>query len=160
MDRSPCKICTANGCGRIQLGTMKLFTMIVAACLLTQVARAGDVDWKHNYEDALKQAKTEKKTVMVDVYTDWCGYCKKLDKEVYSNKDVQAKLAKEFISVKINPEKNASNAKLAKSLGVRGFPHIAFIDADGNKVSEIGGYVPADKFLKALEKISPNATAK
>lgn len=139
---------------------MKLMTMIAAVCLLAPMTWAADVKWEHNYDDALKQAKTEKKIVVVDVYTDWCGWCKKLDKDVYSDKDVQAKLSKDFIAVKLNPEKSAANAKVAKSFGVRGFPYIAFLDADGKKLSEISGYVPAAQFLKALEEAAPKSEPK
>jgi thioredoxin-related protein len=98
--------------------------------------------------------------MMIDIYTDWCGWCKKLDKDVYSNKDVQAKLTKEFIAVKLNPEKSSKNKKIAASFGTRGFPHIVFVDAAGTKLSEIGGYQPADAFLKSLEAVTKKAAAK
>ena len=139
---------------------MKLMTIIAAVGLLASASWAADVDWKHNYDDALKQAKTEKKLVVVDVYADWCGWCKKLDKDVYTDKDVQAKISKSFVPVKINPEKSAVNARVAQNFGVRSLPHILFLDADGKKISEIIGYVPAGDFLKALEQVSPTPAAK
>ncbi len=133
---------------------MKRMILTVVACLAALSAWAKDVDWKRDYDDALKLAKSEKKMVMIDVYTDWCGWCKKLDKDVYSDKKVQEKLAKSFISVKINPEKNSANKKVAQQFGVRGFPNIIFVDGDGKKVNGIGGYVPADDFLKVLDQVA------
>jgi thiol:disulfide interchange protein len=130
--------------------------MVLSLLALTASARA-DLSWEQNYDTALQKAQKENKMVMVDVYTDWCGWCKKLDKDAYSNKDVTAKLSKEFISVKINPEKTAANAKLAKQFGVNGYPHIAFVDKTGKKVAEIVGYLPADQFLKRLNQISEQA---
>jgi thioredoxin-related protein len=122
--------------------------------LIALGVQAGPVDWEHNFERALQHAQKNKKLVMVDLYTDWCGWCKKLDREVYKDKKVEETLAKHFVSVKINPEATASGAKLARQFGTRGFPHIVFTDATGKKIDEIIGYVPADAFLKRLEKLT------
>lgn len=112
------------------------------------------LDWEHDYDKALEKAKKDKKVVMVDVYTDWCGWCKKLDKDVYGDAKVSEKLSKDFIACKINPEKSAQNRKIADKFGTRGYPHIVFVNGDGKKISEIGGYLPAKEFLKQLEKIT------
>jgi len=118
------------------------------------------VDWQHDYDTALAKAKKDNKLVMVDLYTDWCGWCKKLDKDTYGDKDVEAKLTKGFVAVKLNPEKSAENAKLSQRFGTRGYPHIVFVNTDGKMVSEIGGYLPPKDFLKELESISEKATKK
>ena len=132
---------------------------IVSLLALGASAWAG-VSWEQNYDTALEKAKKEKKLVMVDVYTDWCGWCKKLDRDTYSQKDVETKLTKEFISLKINPEKSAQNKNLAKQFGTHGYPHIVFLDAEGKKVSEISGYLPAADFLKQLNQITDKAQKK
>lgn len=136
---------------------MKRYAWILAVVLAAVTARAADVNWTHDYDEALKKAKTEKKLVMIDIYTDWCGWCKKLDKDVYTDKMVQEKLAKGFICVKINPEKNSKNKKVAKDMGVHGYPYIGFFDADGKKINEIGGYVPAKKFAEIVDNVAKQA---
>lgn len=129
--------------------------------LLALTASAwADIAWEQNYDTALQKAQKEKKLVMVDVYTDWCGWCKKLDKGAYSDKDVAAKLTKEFVSLKINPEKSEKNAKLAKEFGTRGYPHVVFLDATGKKFAEISGYLPTDSFLKRLNEVTEQAKKK
>jgi len=133
--------------------------IIVGLVLVGATARAS-VSWEQNYDAALEKAKKEKKLVMVDVYTDWCGWCKKLDRDTYSNKDVEAKVNKEFIALKVNPEKSAQNKNLAKQFGTRGYPHIVFLDAEGKKISEISGYLPAGDFLSQLNKITATAPSK
>ena len=133
---------------------MKAFGMIVAAVMTAGVVMAGEVKWEKNYDDGLAQAKKESKLVMVDVYTDWCGWCKKLDKDVYTQKEVGDKLAKDFVAIKLNPEKSAKNKKIVSGFGVQGFPTILFLNADGKEIGRIGGYVPADKFVKQLDEIS------
>ena len=133
---------------------MKRYAWILAAILVAVTVRAADVNWTHDYDEALKKAKADKKLVMIDIYTDWCGWCKKLDKDVYTDKSIQEKLAKGFICVKINPEKNSKNKKVAKDFGVKGFPYIAFVDADGKKLDEIGGYMPAKDFGKVIDRVA------
>ena len=139
---------------------MKQIITSIIICLLASGAWAKDIDWQKNYDSALEKAKKEKKLVLVDIYTDWCGWCKKLDRDTYSDKDVQAKLAKDFIAVKVNPEKSSEGKKLQQQFGVRGFPYIAFVDADGKKISQISGYLPAAAFLQQLEQVTKPAGAK
>ena len=138
----------------------RLITSTILGFLVCGTTAFGAVDWEQDYDLGLAKAKKDKKLVMVDLYTDWCGWCKKLDKDTYSNKDVADKLTKDFIAVKVNPEKSPKGAKLAKQFGTRGFPHIVFLSADGNKVSEIGGYLPPKEFLKRLETVSEQAAKK
>ena len=138
---------------------MKRLVIMLGAAVFATAAFAG-VNWEHNYDTALEKAQQGKKLVMVDVYTDWCGWCKKLDKDTYSDKDVAASLAKDFIALKINPEQSNKNKQLAAQLGTRGFPHIVFLDAKGKKLAEINGYLPADKFQAQLKRIVEQAAQK
>src|SRR5260221_13338233 len=137
---------------------MKTIIAILCAVLITGSTRAGTVDWEHDYDHALEKAKKDKKLVMVDLYTDWCGWSKKLDRDTYSEKDGEAKLTKDFIAVKVNPEKSQRDAKLSRDFGTTGYPYLVFVDGNGKKVSEIGGYLPASPFLQQLNKISVKAT--
>ena len=139
---------------------MKQIIIIIAVCLLAAGSWAKDIEWQKNYDNALAQAKKDKKLVLVDIYTDWCGWCKKLDHDTYSDKDVQAKVAKNFVAVKINPEKSEVGRKLMEQFGGRGFPFIVFVDADGKKISQLGGYMPAAAFLKQLEQVATPVSAK
>ena len=138
----------------------KFIAVTIVSLLALGASVWAGVSWEQNYDTALEKAKKEKKLVMVDVYTDWCGWCKKLDRDTYSNKDVETKLTKEFISLKINPEKSAQNKNLAKQFGTHGYPHIVFLDAEGKKLSEIGGYLPPKDFLSQLNQVTEKAQKK
>ena len=138
----------------------RLITITILGFLVLNAGALAAVNWGQDYDAALATAKKDKKLVMVDLYTDWCGWCKKLDRDTYTDKDVEAKLTKDFIAVKVNPEKSQRDAKLSRDFGTTGYPHIVFVDADGKKVSEIGGYLPAAQFLEQLNKISEKATKK
>jgi thioredoxin-related protein len=132
---------------------MKSFATI-AASLLIAVAAFADMKWEQDYDKALATAKSDKKLVMVDVYTDWCGWCKRLDRDVYAKAEVQSKLEKNFVSVKLNPEKSRVGAELARKFGTHAYPHIVFLDAEGKKVDEILGYRSADDFSRKLDEIA------
>ena len=139
---------------------MKQFITLITLCLLACGAWAKEIDWQKNYDSALVKAKNDGKLVLVDIYTDWCGWCKKLDRDTYSDKDVQIKITKDFIAVKVNPEESVAGTKLAQQFGVRGFPFIAFVNSDGKKLSQIDGYVDAAEFLQQLKQVSKTVSAK
>ena len=138
----------------------RLIAGTILGFLVFGASAFGAVNWEQDYDLGLAKAKKDKKLVMVDMYTDWCGWCRRLDKDTYANKDVADKLAKDFVTVKVNPEKSPKGAKLARQFGTRGYPHIVFVGADGNKVSEIAGYLPPKEFLRQLELISEQAAKK
>ena len=90
--------------------------LLLVACGQREAASpapSGPVAWQSNYQEAVSKAKAEKKIVMVDLYTDWCGWCKRLDRDVYADSAVAAKLSSGFVSVKLNPEKSKEAATTA-----------------------------------------------
>ncbi len=103
-----------------------------------------------SFGDALDRARTENRLVMVDVYTDWCGWCKKLDRETYGDVRVAAAL-KNVISIRVNAEKGGES--VAAKYGVRGFPTVLFLSASGDVVRKVEGYVDADEMLRIVASL-------
>lgn len=115
-----------------------------------------EIAWiKEDYKEALAKADADGKLLMIDVYTDWCGPCKMMDKDTFPQKDVVDKAAN-FVSLKLDAEKG-QGPEVAKNFKVEGFPTILFVDGKGNLVhSIIGLHSPADLVVemdKALDKI-------
>lgn len=127
-----------------------VFLLFIAA-LAFILPQAHAINWKYDLQDALKSAKAQHKPIMIDFYTDWCGWCKKLDSDTYSDPKVNAASGK-FICVKINAEKEPA---LAGKYGVSGYPTIIFLDSNGNVIRKIPGYLPPDGFLANMNKILP-----
>jgi thiol:disulfide interchange protein len=100
--------------------------------------------------DALDRARAENRLVMVDVYTDWCGWCKKLDGETFADLRV-AEALKDVIPVRVNAEKGGE--AVADKYGVRGFPTVLFLSASGDVVRKIEGYVDAEEMLKVVASL-------
>lgn len=103
-----------------------------------------------SFDEALARARSEKRLVLVDVYTDWCGWCKKLDKEVFSDARVAA-AARDLVAVRVNAEDGGE--KVAERYEVNGFPTILFVDGSGTVVKRIEGYVDAAEMLRILSAL-------
>jgi protein disulfide-isomerase len=145
----------------------KLFAFLCSLVIATHVSLAAG-GWTDNYEKALAQAKTEKKLVLLDFTgSDWCGWCIKLDKEVFAKSDFKAFAKENLVPVTLDfphgkklPKKTADqNAKLKAEHGVSGFPTLVLIDADGKAINKWGGY--SATFLEELKgKVAAAKTAK
>ena len=94
----------------------------------------------------LAKAKAERKLIFVDAYAVWCGPCKKMDKDVFSDPKVGAFYNKHFINAKIDMEKG-EGPQLAKDYKVKAYPTFLFIDAEGKLVNQGAGMQPADNFI-------------
>jgi len=133
---------------------MKRYHMLafVAAMLcvsMTVSSAYAAITWAGNLNSALREAKSKNKPVMADFYTDWCGWCKKLDRDTYADPEV-ANLAKRFICVKVNGDKYPD---LVSKYGVSGYPTIIFLDPAGNKTNAIVGYVNAEGMLSRMNAV-------
>jgi thioredoxin-related protein len=112
-----------------------------------------------SFENAFAKAKTTNKMVLVDVYTDWCVWCKRMDKDTYPDAKVQAELSKYFTAAKLNAESTVGRTykgevnteqQIAAHWGVSGYPTLVFMTSDGEVVQEIPGYVPPAEFPLVL----------
>lgn len=85
---------------------MKKLILFFAVALMTSItAVAQEINWM-TFEEALKAQKKEPKKIMMDVYTNWCGPCKMLDKNTFQNMDVATYVNKNYYAVKFNAEGN------------------------------------------------------
>ena len=98
-----------------------------------------------SFDEACKAANKEKKVVMIDFYTTWCGPCKLLDRTTWKDTKVQAWLKDKTVSIKVDAEKQR---KLSKRYQIKAYPTILFLKPDGKKIDRLVGYRKADMFLK------------
>jgi len=116
-----------------------------------------------SFNDGLANAKKINKKVLVDVYTDWCGWCKKMDKETYGDGGIRAYLNKHYIAVKLDAESSSkvnyrgetyTQQDLAGAFGVTGYPSIIFLQPNGEPITVYPGYADAEKFKGVLSFIA------
>lgn len=101
-----------------------------------------------DFDGAVSRARTERTLVMVDMYTDWCGWCRKMDRDVFQD-DAVGGAARRLVAVRVNAEVGGGE-KLADRFEVDGFPTILFVDGSGRLVKRIDGYVGRDEMLEIL----------
>jgi len=128
--------------------TILFIGVFQAICLILPVLLYA-LSWSHDLSSAISRAKQDGKPIMVDFYTDRCGWCAKLDNETYAVKNIQ-NLAVKFICVKIDGDKRRD---LVAKYNVKGYPNIFFLDNNGKVIQKIPGFVTADKLAPIMEGI-------
>jgi thioredoxin-related protein len=129
----------------------RLFVIVAlfSAVALSAAESAVDFTPVTSWQQALDRAKEEKKYLFVDAYTDWCGWCKVMDKNTFTNDEVGDRMNEKFVSVKIEMETDWG-IDVAMKYGVRGFPTFLVFSPEGVLVQRIVGYQPPEQFLVSL----------
>jgi len=119
------------------------------------------IQW-HSYNEGITLAKAQNKKLLIDVYTDWCGWCKKMDSDVYANENIRRIVTSDFIAVKLNAESSRNvtvgtdqldEASLARAMGVTGYPTTVFLESGAGPITKISGYMEAKEFATVLRFI-------
>jgi len=110
---------------------------------------SGNIKW-HSYKGGMESGKKNQKKVFLYFYSDSCGYCEEMEKVTFKDRSVIDILNKNFISVKVNADKEK---KAASSYNVRGLPSNWFVRENGETISNLPGYVPPDTFFFVLRYI-------
>jgi thiol-disulfide isomerase/thioredoxin len=98
------------------------------------------------WSEVLAKAKSSNRLIFMDAYTVWCGPCKMMAKETFTNADAADFFNKNFVNVKMDMEKG-EGIQLAEQYNVRAYPTLLFIDGDG-KVAHLGlGYHDPARFI-------------
>ncbi|MCB1160607.1 MAG: thioredoxin family protein [Leptospiraceae bacterium] len=107
-----------------------------------------EIPWKTSILEALKEAREKNQPIILDLYTDWCGYCKVLEKKIFPQEPVQ-KALKEYIPVRLNAEKFPN---LVSHYGVKGYPTVLLLDKSGNLIGRITGLPSEDMLVKKMKE--------
>jgi thioredoxin-related protein len=120
----------------------------IASALAPSFAMAGGEGWSHDMTAAMKQAKEEKKDLLLDFTgSDWCGWCIKLNEEVFSQDAFKSDAPNHFVLVeldfpndksKLSEETQKQNEEWGQKLSVRGYPTIFLADEQGRPYAQTG----------------------
>ncbi|KJD31401.1 thioredoxin [Tamlana nanhaiensis] len=141
---------------------MKKTIITIFVAMFTLIAAAQEIKWV-TLNEALELQKTTPKKIMMDVYTNWCGPCKMLDKNTFQNEDVANYVNEHYYAVKFNgegndavsykdnnfanPNYNPGNANrrnsphdFARYLQISAYPTVVFFDEKGDVITPLRGY--------------------
>ncbi|WP_229802037.1 thioredoxin family protein [Pontibacter akesuensis] len=124
-------------------------------------------------EQAAERIKTEPRKVFIDVYTDWCGWCKKMDKDTFTDPKVAALINKHFYAVKLDaegkepitlngytytfkPEYKSHELAVALLQGQMSYPTTVYLDEQFNMITPVPGYLDAKNFAQVLSYFGEN----
>ena len=153
---------------------MKKAILLLVLFFYATTFQAQEIAWM-SMDQALLAQQQKPKKIFMDIYTTWCGPCKLLDKNTFSNPDVITYISEHFYPVKFNAEgkdpityqgftytnpnyragKSGRNAThfFADALQLQGYPSLAFFESDGTLIQSIVGYYSAQEleiFLKMI----------
>jgi thioredoxin-related protein len=146
-------------------GSTACFCLIILLFSCQNPAWPGEaisVSWRE-FDAGLAEARTSGKKVLVNVYTTWCGWCKRMDAQTFRNNAVAAYLEKHYIPVKLNAESDATvsfqgeiftEAELAAAFDITGYPATIFLKHDGEPITIFPGYAEASSFLDVVTYIA------
>jgi protein disulfide-isomerase len=145
---------------------MKKMTLGLLMCWFAlQSMAAEELNWQTDLPKAQAQAKKEGKLVMMDFTgSDWCGWCIKLHKEVFSQPEFADYAKKNLVLVQVDfprakpqsGELKSANQALQEKYKIEGYPTIIVLNGEGKKVGELG-YQPGGPkaFIASLNKLKP-----
>ncbi len=153
-------------------------TIILLVIISTSVLAQEEVKIKwYSIEEAAKLNKKKKKKFFIDLYTDWCGWCKKMDSNTFTDPIIAAYMNENFYPVKFdaessepvtlngqeyvnpNPGKRRSSHQLAVALlsGKMSYPSFAFLDQEIKLITVLPGYNTPEKLEPILHFIADEA---
>src|SRR5680860_1850 len=156
---------------------MKYFIISIAFLLVTTSVSAQEIKWM-SMNEALAAQKHAPKKIIMDAYTNWCGPCKLMDKNTFTNKDVINYVNKHFYAVKFDaegteevmykdfnytnpnfdPARKGRNSQhfFADALKITGYPSLVFFDEESEIIAPIPGYKTPEQLEIFLKMIANN----
>ncbi len=146
-----------------------LILLLIFVYIAGPQASGQNVEWL-SWEEAMELSKTEKRKIMIDVYTDWCGWCKQMEKVTFNSTSVAGYLNDNYYPVKFDAESKKTlnyNGKeykyikrgrngyheLAAELlrGKLSFPTVVILDENANMIQPIPGFQDAKTFEMVMK---------
>ena len=154
------------------LVTSALLVIMVASAILAgepqenkegEKSSSTEINWM-KYDEGLAAAKESGKHIFANFTTDWCGFCKKMNKTTFVDPAIVAAINKDFVAVKIDGDsgdtldvdgyKITEHDLTTSEYHVAGYPTYWFLESDGTKLGYLRGYQTSDQLSQALKMVA------
>jgi thioredoxin-related protein len=142
---------------------VKRFFLVAMAIVASAACAQAELNWLTDYDAAQAKGKSDNKLVLLNFTgSDWCGWCKRLNAEVFSKPEFQEYAAKNLVLVELDFPRykqlteavRKQNEQLAGKFRIEGFPTVIVLNSEGKVVGELGYMAGgADAFIAALEQM-------
>ena len=127
---------------------MRYLFLLIATVLFSTSVFAQGIEFFHGtWEEALEKSKAEEMPIFVDCYTSWCGPCKRMAKQVFTQEAVGEFYNANFINVKIDMESKMGR-KFGSKYPVQAYPTLYYVDSAGEVLHKIKGGQQAEGLLQ------------
>lgn len=142
-----------------------IFTLIISSSY--SQTKTETINWM-SFEEALTKSSKEPKKIFMDIYTEWCGWCKKMDKSTFVDPEVVAYLNKHFYAVKLDAETKDTITYKSKDYmyvtdykaneiaayllnGQMGYPTAVYLDEKNDPITAVPGYYTSEQLMPILK---------
>jgi thioredoxin-related protein len=127
-------------------------TAVLLAAALFFSPTLSAATWFKSVAAAKAEAKKKNQIIFVDLFAEWCGWCHRMEREVFPAEAFQ-KATKDKVLLRVDTEDRGEGTKLAREYEVTKLPTFLMISADGLLVGIIYGYAPAEQFAKRIGEV-------
>lgn len=121
-------------------------------CVLQAQELFGIRFFEGTFEQALRQADKEKKVVFVDAYASWCGPCKAMSRNVFTDREVGIYFNANFVNLQIDWE-GPLGSRLQAKYPIRAYPTLIYLDSKGTPLAVTEGYQNAAALLNQARSV-------
>jgi thiol:disulfide interchange protein len=136
-----------------------VFTLVAHSSLLAQefsLRPEAEIRWRESIPEALDQGRESGRLVLIFVTADYCGYCRKMERETWSDPQVVRRIEDGFVALKLDAEQH--NETVAK-LAVRGLPTTIVYDGRGKHLKTVSGYSRPEAIAELLDSLRSGVKA-
>lgn len=129
---------------------MKRIFVLIAAMTVALSAEAGV--WHKKVATAQAEAQKKNQLIFVDLFAEWCGWCHRMEREVFPSEAFQ-KATSKMVLLRLDTEDRGEGSKWAQDYGVRSLPTFVILAPDMTVAAIINGYAPATEFVKKMDHV-------
>ncbi|MCA9216279.1 MAG: thioredoxin family protein [Planctomycetales bacterium] len=149
------RLCDVCNRGQMVMVALLAFAGTMQVQSHAVVLQRNGIQWQTDIDQATALAQQQNKPLLMKVSTDWCGYCKKMQRETFSDATIIRHINENFVPVYVDGDKHKT---LVRQLGVRSFPTTLVVTPQRKVLANITGFRSAQQLSGDLAKVTPRQT--